>query len=113
MDEARRGVVAEVQRAEVGKVEDEDDLGNGKVRVDKQQHEDDVQDVVEDEVAADACCGVDDVGAAGEERGGVSELENEEHNPVCCASESVVLSYYIILRRSTLTSRSQLGRGSW
>lgn len=82
MDEARSGVVAEIQRAEVGKVEDEDDLGKGKVLVDKEQHEDNVEEVVDDEVAADAGCGVHDVGAAGEEGRGISELENEEHNPV-------------------------------
>lgn len=82
MDEARSGVVAEVQRAEIGKVEDQDDLGNGKVPVDEEQHKDDVEDVVEDEVAADAGGGVDDVGVAGEERGGISELEDEEHDPV-------------------------------
>lgn len=84
MDEARSGVVAKVQRAEVGKVEDQDDLGNGKVAVDKEQHKDDVEDVVEDEVAADAGCGVDDVGVAREERGGISELKDEEHDPVFC-----------------------------
>jgi hypothetical protein len=82
VDEARSGIVAEVQRAEVGKVEDEDDLSNGKVPVHKEQHKDDVEDVVEDEVAADAGCGVNDIGVAGEERGGISELEDKENNPV-------------------------------
>lgn len=85
MDEARGGIVAEVQRAEIRKVENQDDLCNGKVLRYKEQDEDDVQQVVEDEVAANAGCGMDDVGVAGEEGGGISELENEEHNPISFA----------------------------
>ena len=47
--------------------DDEDDLGNGKVRAHEEHDEGKVQQVVENEVAADAGGGVDDGGVAGEE----------------------------------------------
>ncbi len=81
VDEARVGVVAEVERDEVDEVEDEHHLGPVKVRVDKEVDEEGVQQVVDDEVAADARGGVDNLGVVGEEVANVAELEEEEDDP--------------------------------
>ncbi len=82
VDEARVGVVAEVERDEVDEVGDEHHLGPVKVRVDKEPDKEGVEEVVDDEVAADARGGVDNVGVAREEVANVAELEDEEDDPV-------------------------------
>lgn len=82
VDEARVGVVAEVEARQVDEVEDEDDLGPVEMRADKEHDEGEVEEVVEDEVAADAGGGVDGVGVLGEQVGDVAELEDEEEDPV-------------------------------
>lgn len=50
VDEARVRVVAEVEGREVGKVEDQQDLGPDKVRAHKEHDEAEVEEVVGDEV---------------------------------------------------------------
>lgn len=81
MDEARVGVVAEVERREVDEVDDEDELSPVEVGADEEHDKGKVQEVVEDEVAADAGGGVDGVGVLGEEVGDVAKLEDEEADP--------------------------------
>lgn len=89
VNEARDGVVAEIQRAEVEEVENQYDLGDVEVRVHKEHYECKVKQVVEDEVAADTSSCGNDVGTAGEERCDVSKLEDEENNPGFQLSESL------------------------
>jgi hypothetical protein len=50
VDEARVGVVAEVERREVGEVEQQHDLGPDEVRAHEEHDEGEVQQVVDDEV---------------------------------------------------------------
>lgn len=85
VDEAGVSVVAEVERDEVDEVEDEHHLGPVKVRVDKEVDKEGVQQVVDDEVAADARGGVDILGVVGEEVADVAELEEEEDDPASWA----------------------------
>ena len=82
VDEARRSVVAEVQRREIHKVEDEHDLGPGKVRANKEHDKSKVEQVVEDKVAANAGSPVNRLLSTGEEVRDVAKLENEENDPV-------------------------------
>lgn len=82
VDEARVGIMAEVEGGKVEKVKHQDDLSPVKVRSDKEHDEGKVEEVVEDEVAADAGSGIDDVGIAREEVSDVASLEDEEHDPV-------------------------------
>lgn len=81
VDEARVRVVAEVERREVDEVDDENHLGPVEVGADEEHDEGKVEEVVEDEVAADAGGGVDDLGVLGEEVGDVAKLEDEEDDP--------------------------------
>lgn len=82
VDEARVGIMTEVERGKVEKVQQQDDLSPVKVRSDKEHDEGKVEEVVEDEVAADAGSGIDNVGIAREEVPDVAGLENEENDPV-------------------------------
>lgn len=81
VDESWVGVVAEVERAEVGKVQDEENLSPGKVGSNKEHDKGEMEDVVDDEVASDAGSGMLDVGVLGEEMTDVTTLKNEENNP--------------------------------
>lgn len=89
MDQLGVGVVAEVQRAEVEEVEDEDQLGPAEIGPHKEHDEGKVEKVVEDEVAAHAGGGVDVVGIAREETADVAGLEDEQENPVDVGNDKV------------------------
>lgn len=82
VNEARRSVVAEVERRQVEKVEDDDEFGPDEVRAHKEHDKRKVEEVVENKVAADAGCVVDRLLFAGEEVRNVAELEDEENDPV-------------------------------
>lgn len=81
MDEAWGRVVAEIQDREVEEVGDEDDFGPDKVRAHKEHDKGKVEEIVEDEVAADAGGIVDSLLLTGEEVRDVSELEDKEADP--------------------------------
>lgn len=81
--------MAEIQHRQVEKVEDENNLGPDKVRAHKEHDKGKVEEVVEDEVAADAGGPVDGLGDAGEEVGDVAELHDEEDDPVDVAEDGV------------------------
>ena len=81
MDETRVCVVAEVERRQVDKVEDEQDLGPDEVGANEQHDEGEVQEVVDDEMAANCTSGVHMVEVAGEEVADVTTLEDPENNP--------------------------------
>lgn len=89
MDEARVSVVAEVQRAQVEEVEDEEQLSPVEVRADKEHDEGEVEEVVQNEVASNARRSVHNVGIGGEEMGNVAALENEEDDPVDGGNDGV------------------------
>lgn len=84
VDEAGVGVVAEVERGQVDKVDDQDNFGPGKVRADEEHDEGKVQQVVENEVAANTGSGLNIVGVLREEVSDVANLENEEDDPRRC-----------------------------
>ena len=81
MDEARVRVVAEIEGAQVDKVDDEQELCPDEVGADEEHDKGEMEEVVEDKVATDAGGGVDVVGVLGEEVGDVAELQDEEDNP--------------------------------
>lgn len=81
VDEARVSIVAEVEGAEVEEVEDQNELSPDEMGADKEHDEGEVEEVVEDKVAADARRGMDDVRVGGEQVTNVAGLENEEDNP--------------------------------
>jgi len=81
VDEARIRVVAEVERRQIEKVENQDDFGPVKVRTNKEHHKGKVKEVVHDEVATDAGGGVNGFGVAGEEMRNITNLQDEENNP--------------------------------
>lgn len=84
--------MAEVERGEVEEIEDQDDFSPVEVRSDKEHDEGKMEEVVEDEVAANARSSIDDVGVAREEMSNIAGLEDEEHNPVRQAI-SVIMKY--------------------
>lgn len=71
------GRVAEVERRQVGKVENQDELSPAKVAPDKQHDKSKVEEVVENEVAADGGGGIQGVGIARPKMNDVDGLENE------------------------------------
>lgn len=73
--------MAEIQDREVEEVGDEDYLRPDKVRAHKEHDKGKVEEVVEDEVAADAGGIVDGLLLAGEEVCDVTELEDKEADP--------------------------------
>ena len=81
VNEARVGVVAEVERAQVDKVDNKEDLCPEEVGANEEHDEGEVEEVVEDEMATHAGGGVDVVGVLGEEVGDVAELEDKENDP--------------------------------
>lgn len=82
VDEARGRAVAEVGSREVGKVDDEEELGEPKVRAHPEMDESKEEKVVGDEVGADVCSRIDVVDVRGVESVGVEELKSEEDDPV-------------------------------
>ena len=81
VDEARVFVVAEIQRRQVEEVDDEDQLSPGEVRADEEHDEGEVQQVVEDEVAANGAGRVHRLDVAREEADEIAALEDEEDDP--------------------------------
>lgn len=81
VDEPWVGVVAEVERAEVEEIENQNDFSPVEVGANKEHDKGEMEQVVHDEVAADASRGVDDVGIRGEQMANVASLENEEYDP--------------------------------
>jgi len=82
MDESRVRVVAEVERGEVEEVDGQDDLSPDVVAADEQHDERELEEVVDDEVASNTSCCVDIVGVRGEKVPDVSDLQEEEEDPV-------------------------------
>lgn len=76
--------MAEVERRQVEEVDDEDHLSPDEVGTDEEHDECEVEEVVEDKVAADCGCGLDMVGVGGEQVPDVTTLKDEEHNPGIC-----------------------------
>jgi len=74
--------VAEVQRGQVDKVEDQDKLGKAEEGAHEQHDPSEMQQVVEDEVAADGAGLVDATSGVGEEVRDIDGLENEHDEPV-------------------------------
>lgn len=81
VDEARVGIVAKIERREVDEVENEDELGPVEVGADKEHDKGKVEEVVEDEVVADAGGSVGALDVAGEEVADIANLQDEEANP--------------------------------
>lgn len=82
--EGRACAVEEVQVGEVEQVDDLDDLGPDEVGAHEEHDEGEVQEVVEDEVAADVGGGGDVGGVLGEEVADVADLEEEDDDPAVC-----------------------------
>ena len=81
VDEGRARAVQEVQVREVEEVDDLDDLGPDEVRAHEEHDEGEVQEVVEDEVAADVGGRRDVRGVPGEEVADVADLQEEDDDP--------------------------------
>ena len=81
VNEPRIRVVAEIEGGQVEEVENQDHLSPVEVGSDEEHHEGKVEQIVQDEVAADAGGSLNNVGVAREEVADVSSLENEEYNP--------------------------------
>ncbi len=71
MDQARRGRVAEVGKAQVEEVDDDQELRQPVMAADPQVNEAKEQQVVGYKVAADVGCGIDMIGVGDIERVGV------------------------------------------
>jgi hypothetical protein len=81
VNEARVRVVAKVERDEVDEVENEHHLGPVEMRASEEVDKEGVQQIVDDEMAADARGGVDNLGLAGEEVADVAKLKGKEDDP--------------------------------
>lgn len=89
MDKARVSVVAEVKGAQVKEVENKDELCPDEVGTDEEHNECEMEEIVEDEVAADARCSVNVVGVGGEQVREVPKLEDKEDDPVYVPNNGV------------------------
>lgn len=91
MHERRRLAVPEVKRAQVEKVDSQDQLAPPKVAAGPEHDKGRSQQVVEDEVRADIGGGGDALGVAGEEALQVADLEDEQGDPVDAGQDGVEL----------------------
>jgi hypothetical protein len=82
VNESWVSVVAEVEGGQVEKVDDQDDFSPVVVATDEQHDERKLEEVVDYEVASDTSGCVDIVGIGGEKVPDVSNLEDEEDNPL-------------------------------
>ena len=82
MDKTGVGIVAEVEGRQVDKVEYQYHFGPDEVRVHKEQDEGSVEQVVDDEVAADGASSVDMLYLAREQMSDVAQLQDEQEDPV-------------------------------
>jgi len=89
VDESCVSVMAEIKGRQVEEVDDQDNLSPDEVPTDEEHNECEVEQVVEDEVASDTCCGVHVVGIFGEKVPDISDLEDEEKNPVDGGNDNV------------------------
>lgn len=74
--------MAEVQRREVDEVHDQQKLSPPKMTADEEHYEGKCEEVVEDEVRSDRSSSLDIMGIGREHMPLVSDLEDEENNPV-------------------------------
>jgi hypothetical protein len=81
VDEPGVAIVAEVEGSEVNKVEDQDDLRPHSVPVNEEQHPNEVEQVVDDEMAPNSTRRIDAFDRRREEVGNIAELEDEEGEP--------------------------------
>jgi len=82
VNEAWVGVVTEVQGREVKEIDDEDELTPDEVATDEEHNPCELEEIVEDEVASYTCSCVDIVGIGREEGPDISNLGDEEKEPV-------------------------------
>lgn len=81
VDESRVGIVSEVQGREVEKVDNQDDLGPDEMVADEEQDKGEVEEVIEDEVAAHGTGGIDSLDIARKQMANVSGLQDEDGKP--------------------------------
>lgn len=81
MDKARENLVAEVERGEIEKVENQHDLSPHEVATDEKHNERELQEVVEDEVASNSGGSVDIVCVGREQMPDIANLKDEEQDP--------------------------------
>jgi len=74
--------VADVQGGQVEEVDDQDDLSPAEMSADKQHDECELQEVVENEVASNTSSSIDIVGITREEMPNISDLQEENDNPM-------------------------------
>jgi hypothetical protein len=76
--------VAEVERCQINKVEDENQLGPAKIASHKKHDKRELEEIIENEVTADGGGGVERVNIGGEEVGDITTLKDEQNNPDNC-----------------------------
>ena len=81
VNESRVGVVSSVQRRQIEEVDHENKFSPVEVRADKEHNKGKVEQVVQDKVAANAGCGIDEILVGGEEVADVAALQDEQDNP--------------------------------
>jgi hypothetical protein len=82
VDKSRVCVVTEVEGGQVEEVDDEDQLSPAKVTADEQHDKCEEEKVADNEVASYTGSSVDIVGIGGEEGPDISDLQDEENDPV-------------------------------
>ena len=82
MDESWVSVVAEVERGKVEKVDDQDDLSPDVVAANKQHYKCELEEVVNYEMASNTSGCVDIIGVGGEKVPHISDLQDEEDDPL-------------------------------
>ena len=88
--------MAEVQKGEIHKVEDEYSLGENETCVDPEKHEDELEDIIDDEVRADVCGEGLLSGGGGEEGEEVVDLCDEDDDPAVGDKETEVVSFLLV-----------------
>jgi len=89
VDESWVCVVSEVQGGQVEEVDDQNDLGPDEVSSDEEHDESELQHIVEYEVAANPRCCIDPVDISREKVRNISDLEDEQGNPVDGGNDNV------------------------
>jgi len=82
MDESWTSWMAEIERREVEKVDNQDKFGPPEVGADEQHDEGECEEVVGDEVGTNISGGIDGFDLAGEEVNNIADLEDEQDDPV-------------------------------
>lgn len=81
--------MAEIQRGKVEEVDDQHDFSDDEVATDEQHHECELEEVVEYEVASYPCGCLDVGGVGGEEMPHVSDLHEEDCEPIKRRNQSI------------------------